>query len=468
MPIVRKKSNPKWPPVVIREGETDVEKRARLQEEAEAKRVSDQIDQQIEQDRQRRTKFKGAKVLLLGQAESGKSTVLKNFQLHLAPKAFERELEAWRPVIHLNLVRSVNFIVNLVLSRGRRDSVSEGQHRLSSALSPEIRKLCIGLAPLRQVEESLIKSLWGDSAPRPNGLNREGKGSSFSPTSITLPNGYSWKRALGLQKSSQESLSSTSTRSGGRSQDGQNRRILAALGDDIVALWNNSGVQKILTAADINLKEHPGFFLDQAARITQEDYRPTPNDVVRARVTTQGPEEHVIVPEINTDRSKNWTIYDVGGSRAQRAAWAQYFDDVNMIIFMAPMSAFNQVLAEDETVNRLTDSLRLWQMLCSNKILAGVDFILFLNKMDILDAKLKAGIQFSSFVTSYVNKPNETKPVARYLLDVFVSIHQQNTPGRRKLHPHLTCAVDTEATSLVIARIHDVILVKILQETNII
>jgi guanine nucleotide-binding protein subunit alpha len=93
------------------------------------------------------------------------------------------------------------------------------------------------------------------------------------------------------------------------------------------------------------------------------------------------------------------------------------------------MSGFNQVLAEDESVNRLvptfpvlwedpltlfqTDSLRLWQLICSNKILAEVEFVLFLNKLDILDAKLKSGIQFSSFVTSYKNKPNETKPVAR-------------------------------------------------------
>jgi len=101
------------------------------------------------------------------------------------------------------------------------------------------------------------------------------------------------------------------------------------------------------------------------------------------------------------------------------------------------MSGFNQVLAEDESVNRLvryvprhvrnsltlfqTDSLRLWQLICSNKILADVEFVLFLNKLDILDAKLKSGIQFSSFVTSYKDKPNETKPVARcmYLLSSF-------------------------------------------------
>ena len=53
-----------------------------------------------------------------GQSESGKSTILKQFQLFFAPKAFRVEAEAWRAVIHLNLVRSVNFILDLLPSAG--------------------------------------------------------------------------------------------------------------------------------------------------------------------------------------------------------------------------------------------------------------------------------------------------------------------------------------------------------------
>jgi hypothetical protein len=35
------------------------------------------------------------------------------------------------------------------------------------------------------------------------------------------------------------------------------------------------------------------------------------------------------------------------------AAWAPFFDDVNAIIFLAPISCFDQVLAEDPSINRL-------------------------------------------------------------------------------------------------------------------
>ncbi|KAF8156718.1 guanine nucleotide binding protein, alpha subunit [Crassisporium funariophilum] len=473
-------SQASWPPMPAGD-ETDDARRRRLKDEAEAKRVSDMIDRQISTERERKSKTRGAKLLLLGQAESGKSTVLKNFQLHFAPKAFELEAEVWRPVIHLNLVRSANFIVNFISTRnqGLRDSASNHQRRPSTAspMSPDLRKLCIRLTPLRKVEENLINALAGRKpTPKSSVITDETAVMQQQPynparaTEVSIPSGSGWKQAFSLQRRSEESTTSSSrssTRTNELSEDGQNRRILAALGDDIAALWKDASVQQALKAAEIALEEQPGFFLDHVVRITREDYKPRPDDVLKARVTTIGPEEHTIIAESGNESAKQWTIYDVGGSRGQRAAWAQFFDDVNIIIFLAPMSGFNQVLAEDESVNRLTDSLRLWQTICSNKILAGVEFVLFLNKLDILDSKIRSGVQFSSFVTSYVGKPNETKPVAKYLLDVFISLHQQYSPKRRKLHPHLTCAVDTKATASIIQRIHEVILVGLLAQTNI-
>ena len=35
------------------------------------------------------------------------------------------------------------------------------------------------------------------------------------------------------------------------------------------------------------------------------------------------------------------------------AAWVPFFDNMNAIIFLAPISAFDQTLAEDRSVNRL-------------------------------------------------------------------------------------------------------------------
>ena len=42
-------------------------------------------------------------------------------------------------------------------------------------------------------------------------------------------------------------------------------------------------------------------------------------------------------------KAVTWHIFDVGGARGQRNSWVPYFDDANAIIFVAPISAFDQV-----------------------------------------------------------------------------------------------------------------------------
>lgn len=55
----------KWPPVVSLD-ETDAEREIRLEEEKEAKRISDEIDRSLSEEKERRKKTPAAKILLLG------------------------------------------------------------------------------------------------------------------------------------------------------------------------------------------------------------------------------------------------------------------------------------------------------------------------------------------------------------------------------------------------------------------
>lgn len=45
----------------------------------------------------------------------------------------------------------------------------------------------------------------------------------------------------------------------------------------------------------------------------------------------------------------------------------------------------------DRNVIKQEDSILLWKDVCSNKLLANVEIILFMNKCDIFQAKLDAG-----------------------------------------------------------------------------
>lgn len=49
----------------------------------------------------------------------------------------------------------------------------------------------------------------------------------------------------------------------------------------------------------------------------------------------------------------------------------------------------------------------LWKAVCSNKLLAKVELILFMNKCDILDRKLRSGIRLSKYLRSFGDRPND-------------------------------------------------------------
>jgi guanine nucleotide-binding protein alpha-1 subunit len=65
-----------------------------------------------------------------------------------------------------------------------------------------------------------------------------------------------------------------------------------------------------------------------------------------------GVAEHIFDVNIH-GKSVTWHLYDVGGARGQRQSWIPFFDDANAIIFVAPVSAFDQVRFPFLMVNKL-------------------------------------------------------------------------------------------------------------------
>jgi len=143
------------------------------------------------------------------------------------------------------------------------------------------------------------------------------------------------------------------------------------------------------------------------------------------------------------------------------------FGAVNMLLFIVPVSAFNQTLTEDRSVNQLEDSFLSWKSLCGHNFLKQATFVLLLNKYDLLDAKLQSGIQFRHFVTSYKDRPNKTENVLQYLKGKFSAIYQQDPQNTLTLHAHVTCATDSNSTSIVLTRIREVICTDNFKKANL-
>jgi len=235
--------------------------------------------------------------------------------------------------------------------------------------------------------------------------------------------------------------------------------VLNACGPAMSDLWRDKQVRARLEEKHLRLEESSGFYLDEISRITAKKYFPTDADVLKARLKTVGVVEHTFSINSGSNRGVEWRIYDVGGSRNQRQAWAPYFDDVNAIIFLAPISAFDQVLAEDPRVNRLEDSLILWKSVVSNKLLTNVNIVLFLNKCDLLQAKLEAGVRLNQHMISYADRPNDYDSVSTYFRNKFGVIHHCYTPNKeRGFYIHLTAVTDTRRTSVIISSVRDMII----------
>ncbi|KAH7907599.1 guanine nucleotide binding protein, alpha subunit [Hygrophoropsis aurantiaca] len=466
--------------------ESPEERNVRLQQQQEAQRVSREIDESLQESKKLYDKKKKAiKVLLLGQAESGKSTMLRNFQLAFSPTYFHAEATIWRTIIQLNLIGSVKKLLAVIEDElefaGSRSPRSPSTTSLSlphNTLSDHHRRIRLRLLPLLSMETNLTRQLLPEHYDP-----------SRSPE-ICVRAGSGWKSVL-ERVTEVNPLSTHTNRSGHprpttsetRSKDDPTL-VLAASRDDIISLWEDSAIRDVLKKRGVRLEDTAGLqvfsFLNDTARIATVDYIPTEADIVRARLRTFGVEEHRFLMEngthgansglgysLTSNAGSEWYVYDVGGSRNMRPQWVPYFDDVQAIIFLAPL-AFNQVLDEDRQVNRLEDSIFLWKEVCSNPLLARANIILFLNKMDILAATLAAGIRVAEYVPSYGDGSNDVASVTKYFREKFRAYHKRLSPKPRTFFCHETSAIDTKATQAVLVGVREGILRNHLEKLNVI
>ncbi|KAH7912751.1 guanine nucleotide binding protein, alpha subunit [Hygrophoropsis aurantiaca] len=448
--------------------ETAEERAAREEREAEAQRISDSIDAEINADRIARKKREGVvKILLLGQSESGKSTTLKNFRMKYAHDKWIEERASWRTVIQLNLVRAINIILDalqLEMSGVPLEDEVQDPNLRPLVFTSEHQRLKLRLGPLRGVESDLKRLLGSATNPQSRPSSRAG---TPSPTDSPKPSQEFSVRSWNLLSVLQAPRQDRSKRTG--KQDGVDpndiTEVIASCRDDMVALWKDDLVREVLKRRRIKIDDSASFFLSQLSRLSNREYQPTDEDILRARLRTVDIQEHELRMG-DGDGRENWIIYDVGGSRTQRAAWLPYFDQVNAVIFLAPISCFDEKLIEDPRVNRLEDSFILWKAVCSSKLLTNTTLIMFLNKIDLLEKKIANGILIKQHLPSYGDRPNETGAVVKYLRQKFKDTVKQCSPEPRACHVYPTSVTDPKTTAVTLLSVRDGILREHLKRAN--
>lgn len=224
-------------------------------------------------------------------------------------------------------------------------------------------------------------------------------------------------------------------------------------------LWADRGVQKcVLRAREYQLNDSAEYYLSALERLGQRDYIPTEQDVLRTRVKTTG-----IVETHFSYKTLNFKVVDVGGQRSERKKWIHCFEGVTAIVFCVSLSAYDLVLAEDEEMNRMTESMKLFVSICNNRWFEETSIILFLNKKDLFAEKIVK----SPLTVCYpeYNGPNTFDDAKDYIRQRFEALNRK--ADKKEIYTHFTCATDTGNIRFVFDAVTDVIIRKHLKEVGL-
>ena len=126
----------------------------------------------------------------------------------------------------------------------------------------------------------------------------------------------------------------------------------------------------------------PSWFLN-AERVLTSDFIPAHTDVLRMRRRTLGIHRNRI--QIS---NATFDIYDTGGERSERRKWPRCADDTHAIVMTVDISCYDRTLYEDNTVNRMQESLTVFEEVINHKRFWETDIILLFTKLDELGPKL--------------------------------------------------------------------------------
>ncbi|XP_014088630.1 guanine nucleotide-binding protein subunit alpha homolog [Bactrocera oleae] len=218
-------------------------------------------------------------------------------------------------------------------------------------------------------------------------------------------------------------------------------------------LWQDRGIRRAYERRrEFQISDSVSYFLNDVDRLSTYDYVPTHKDILHCRKATKGVYEFCVKIQ-----NIPFVFVDVGGQRTQRQKWTKCFDSsVTSIIFLVSSSEFDQVLAEDRKTNRLEESKNIFDTIVNNNTFKGISIILFLNKTDLLEQKVRnPETDIRWYYPQFSGNPHSLLDVQNFTLQMFMSVHK--SPQSRIYH-HFTTAIDTRNMKVVFNSVKDTIL----------
>jgi len=220
-----------------------------------------------------------------------------------------------------------------------------------------------------------------------------------------------------------------------------------ALGPHMKAMWLDPGVQAAYDhKSRFQLNDSTDYYFARIDEIMQPKYVPNEQDVLRSRVPTTGIVENTFEIDGNAFR-----MVDVGGQRSERKKWIHCFENVTAVLFVAALSAYDQVLYEDDNTGHMVEALELFEEVTNSEWFHKTSMILFLNKKDLFADKLKK-VPLQNFYPLYAGATFEDATL--FIQELFEEKNRQE----KDIYTHVTCATDTSNVFTVFNYVKDIII----------
>lgn len=236
-------------------------------------------------------------------------------------------------------------------------------------------------------------------------------------------------------------------------------RLTGNVAAAISALWEDPSIKATFEhKSQMQIPDSAGYFFDRVSDLAKDNYLPSHQDVLRVRVRTTGIVESDFVISGN-----HFKICDVGGQRNERKKWIHCFEGVTAVLFVVAASEYDQVLYEDESTNRMVEALNLFDEIVNSKYFRDTSIILFLNKRDLFQEKLRS-IPLKSCFPEYTGPAEDPVTALGFLQAQFES---RNRHDDKHIFTHYTTATDQENVDRVFSAVREIVVRKSLEEAGL-
>ncbi|CAA0370414.1 unnamed protein product [Arabidopsis thaliana] len=168
-------------------------------------------------------------------------------------------------------------------------------------------------------------------------------------------------------------------------------------------LWRDAAIQATYKRrSELGLLPSvANYFLERAIDVLTPDYEPSDLDILYAEGVTsssglacldfsfpQTASEENLDPSDHHDSLLRYQLIRVPSrGLGENCKWIDMFEDVGMVVFVVSMSDYDQV-SEDGT-NKMLLTKKLFESIITHPIFENMDFLLILNKYDLLEEKVE-------------------------------------------------------------------------------